>query len=98
MDADALARLILHRCGDALDEATTTDVKARLEGQVVPINVLEAVTDVIGAFEQRLVQLEQRLDASLSRLRRRELRFGSAPNAANAASDVDEPVFGRRDN
>jgi hypothetical protein len=81
MDADQIARLVMARCGDALDEATTADLSARLEGQVVPIATFDAVAEILAAFEERLVQLETRLDAAP---RRAPLRFG------NGAGDFDE--------
>jgi hypothetical protein len=68
MDAESLSRLILARCGDALDEATTGDLTARLEGAVVPITVFDHVLEVLVAFEERLARLEERAPAD-NRLR-----------------------------
>jgi hypothetical protein len=88
MDADALARLVLHRCSDALNEAEIGDLTARLEGQVVTVTVLDHVMSVLAAFEERLARLEVRAPVDSRR------RFG--PHGASGAprgvvnGDLDE--------
>jgi hypothetical protein len=90
MDGDAVLRLILARCSDALDEATTADLIARLEGMVVPISTFEHVLEVLGLFEERLAKLE-RVNAQPKDNR---LRFGShAVSGAPHSVVNDEAVY-----
>jgi hypothetical protein len=76
MDSDAVLRLILARCADVLDEATTADLTARLQGMVVSISTFEHVLEVLGLFEERLAKLE-RVNAQPKDNR---IRFGSGVN------------------
>jgi hypothetical protein len=77
MDADALTRLIMARVPE-ISEAEIGDVTSRLEGMVVPIKVFDHVLEVLAAFEERLAQLERRMDATP---RDNRLRFGSGVSA-----------------
>jgi hypothetical protein len=63
MDGGPLARLILSRCGDALNEAEIADVSARAEGAVVPMTAFDHAMTVIGALQARINDLEERVGA-----------------------------------
>jgi hypothetical protein len=64
MEADRVFRLILARCGDALDQAEMAAVEAALSGSdAISREVAELIEDVLSALDQRLERLEETVAA-----------------------------------
>jgi hypothetical protein len=59
MDSDAITRLVMARCGDAMTPDEAAEIEARMSGEVISTETAHLITEAIDELQARLTQLEE---------------------------------------